>query len=45
MKEFFCNKIIIGIIIIATAFAAETKAQAGLFVSYQVQVERSGDTL
>ena len=45
MKELFCNKIIIGIIIIATAFAAETKAQAGLFVSYQVQVERSGDTL
>lgn len=45
MKEFFCNKIIIGIIIIATAFAAETKAQAGLFVSYQVQVERNGDTL
>ncbi len=45
MKELFCNKIIIGIIIIATAFAAETKAQAGLFVSYQVQVERNGDTL
>ena len=45
MKELFCHKIIIGIIIIATAFAAETKAQAGLFVSYQVQVERSGDTL
>ena len=45
MKEFFCNKIIIGIIIVATAFAAETKAQAGLFVSYQVQVERNGDTL
>ena len=45
MKELFCNKIIIGIIIIATAFAAETNAQAGLFVSYQVQVERNGDTL
>ena len=45
MKEYFCNTIIIGIIIIATAFAAETKAQAGLFVSYQVQVERNGDTL
>ncbi|MBO6006117.1 MAG: DUF4294 domain-containing protein [Paludibacteraceae bacterium] len=44
MKEFFCNKIIIGIII-ATAFAIEAKAQAGLFVSYQLQVERNGDTL